>query len=169
MLRSVILASLCLSLGGCVTNTLATQNQQVALPAAGAGAGAPARPPTVVETPTLRLATARLISMHKTTMAGKTLMLASPQALAADCSPLGEVGAKVLTPPGNGTIRIAHGMAFSDFVPGDPPFLCNTRKTPATLITYRASPGFSGEDTAVVRIVFPDGRAPTIVFHITVL
>jgi hypothetical protein len=163
MLRSVIFACLCLFLGGCVTNTFAAQNQQVALPPP------PPRPPAVVETPTLRLATARLISVHKTTMAGETLLLASPQALAADCSPLGEVRAKVLTPPGNGTIHIAHGMAFSDFVPGDPPFLCNTRRTPATLITYRASPGFSGEDTAVVRIVFPDGRAPTILFHITVL
>jgi hypothetical protein len=166
MLRSVIFSGLCLFLGGCVTNTLATQNQQVALPAA---AAVPPRPPVVVETPTLRLATASLISMHKTTMAGETLLLASPQALAADCSPLGAVGAKVLTPPRDGTLHIADGMAFSNFVPGDPPFLCNTRKTPATLITYRASPGFSGEDTAVVRIVFPDGRAPTIVFHITVL
>ncbi len=101
-------------------------------------------------------------------MAGTTLMLASPQALARDCSPLGPVEAKVVTQPDHGTVAIAKGMAFSNYTPGDPPYLCNAKKSPATLITYRSAPGFSGQDTAAVQIFFPDGHAPTMLFHIDV-
>jgi hypothetical protein len=119
-------------------------------------------------TQTARLATAKMITTNKTTTAGATLLLASPQALASDCTPLGQVDAKVMTPPDHGTIHIEKGMAFPHYAPGDPPYLCNTKKGPATLITYQAAPGFSGQDTAVVQIFFPDGNAPTILFHIAV-
>jgi hypothetical protein len=114
------------------------------------------------------MANARMITVTKTTMAGATLMLASPQALAPDCSPLGQVEAKVITPPDHGAVHIEQGMAFPNFSPGDPPYLCNARKSPATLITYRSAPGFSGQDTAAVQIFFPDGKAPTMLFHLNV-
>jgi hypothetical protein len=51
---------------------------------------------------------------------------------------------------------------------GDPPYLCNAKKSPATLITYRSAPDFTGKDTAAVQIFFPDGRAPTMLFHLEV-
>jgi len=95
-------------------------------------------------------------------------MLASPQSLAKDCSSLGQVDVKVITPPDHGTIYIEKGMAFSNYTPGDPPYLCNAKKSPATLITYRSAPGFSGQDTAAVQIFFPDGHAPTMLFHLEV-
>ena len=158
----------CLLLGGCVTNTLSTQNAQVVSLGAAAAPARPAPAAGPVLTPTARLAAARTISTTKTTRAGAVLSLASPQALAPDCTSLGQVDAKVMLPPDHGTIHIEHGSAFSNFVPGDPPFACNARKSPATLITYRSEPGFSGEDTASVQVFFPDGRAPTLVFHISV-
>ena len=168
MSRSVLYAFACLCLSGCVTNNLSTQNAQM-VPA---GITVPVRSPAPSAapglTPAARLVNARLITMDKTTLAGATLMLASPQALARDCTPLGQVDVKVVTPPENGTIHIAKGMAFPNYTPGDAPYLCNTKKSPATLITYQSSPDFSGQDTAVVQIFFPDGKAPTILFHIAV-
>lgn len=116
----------------------------------------------------MKLANARLITANKTTMAGATLMLASPMSLAKDCSPLGQVDAKIITPPDHGTVHIEQGMAFPSYTPGDAPYLCNARKGPATLITYRSAPGFSGQDAATVQIFFPDGNAPTILFHLDV-
>nr|WP_294556203.1 hypothetical protein [uncultured Rhodopila sp.] len=158
----------CLALGGCVTNNLTTQNAQIAQ----GGGTAPARSPVPAAapgmTPAARLATARVVTVDKTIMAGQTLLLASPQSLARDCTPLGKVDAKVITPPENGTIHIDSGMAFPNFTPGDPPYLCNSKKLPATVISYRSTPGFSGRDTAVVQFFFPDGNAPTFLFHIAV-
>ncbi len=109
-----------------------------------------------------------MITVKKTTTPGMALTLASPQSLASDCSPLGEVDAKVIAPPDHGSIDIRQGLIFSHYVPGDPPYLCNARKTPATVITYRANHGYSGEDTTSVQVFFPNGQAPILLFHIEV-
>jgi hypothetical protein len=164
MLRSVVYLAAGLALCGCVINDNSTRNAQIVAVAA----TAPPPSPHVILTPTARLANAREIVLNKTTTAGATLRLASPQALAPDCSPLGPVSAKVVTPPQNGTISIRPGTAFSNFVPGDPPYACNAQRTPATIITYRSSPAFVGEDRAAVQIFFPDGHAPIVLFHIAV-
>ena len=95
-------------------------------------------------------------------------MLATLQSLAKDCSPLGEIDVKVVTPPDHGAVHIEKGMAFSNYTPGDAPYLCNAKKSPATVITYRSASGFSGQDTAAVEVFFPDGHAPTMLFHIEV-
>jgi hypothetical protein len=164
MVRSAVYACVCLSLAGCIKNDVTTTNAQI-MPV---GVAAAPRAPSVVLTSTARLANAREIITNKTTIAGATLILASPASLAVDCTPLGTVEAKVVVPPDHGVVHISHGMAYPHFVPGDPPFACNSRRSPATIITYRSSAGFSGQDTAAVQIFFPDGAAPTILFHIAV-
>jgi hypothetical protein len=164
MFRSVLYACTCLALGGCVNNDIKTTNAQF-MPVAVAP---PPPPPTVALTSTAQLARAREIVMHKTTLAGETLLLASPASLAPDCTPLGAVEAKVVVPTDHGVVHVQQGTAFPHYVPGDPPFACNSIRSPATIITYRSSPGFAGEDTAAVQIFFPDGDAPTVLFHIAV-
>jgi hypothetical protein len=109
-----------------------------------------------------------MITMTKTTTDGATLLLASTQSLANDCSPVGQIEAKIVTPPDHGSLSIKQVTDFSNFAPGDPHYQCNAKKSPATLITYRSAPRFSGQDAVSVQIFFPDGRAPTILFHIDV-
>ncbi len=75
---------------------------------------------------------------------------------------------KVVVPPDHGVVQIRQGIVYPHYVPGDPPFVFNAIRSPATIITCRSTPGFSGEDTAAVSIFFPDGDAPTVVFHIAV-
>lgn len=162
MARASLAAMGCLWLGGCVNNTVATQNTQLE------ANGLASRPPPRRVTPTAALASARLIIVHRTTSAGATLLLASPQALDPSCAPLGDIVVKVTSAPDHGTVHVAAGSAYSNFQPGDPPFMCNARKSPATLITYQAAAGYTGPDVAVVRIFFPDGHAPTIRYDITV-
>ena len=132
----------------------------------------PVRPaaarPAVRMTSTALLASARLITVNKTTTAGATLHLAAPQALGPDCSPLGQVVVRVTAPPDHGTVHIGQGMIFSNYKPGDAPYLCNARKTPATVVSYQAAAGFAGSDVTVIHVFFPDGRAPTIRYDITV-
>ena len=172
MLRVIMCSLVCVSLAGCITNTQSIQNAQVA----SGGSTAPARQtrpapvPAAIPamTPTARLADARLISVAKTTASGASLMLASPQALARDCSPLGRVEAKVITQPEHGTVTIASGTAFSNYAPGDPPYACNARRSPATVISYRSAPDYVGPDVAAVQVFFPDGRAPEMLFRIDV-
>jgi hypothetical protein len=174
MVRSVLLACACLALGGCVKDDVVVEDAQVtSTHAAAASVVAPAAaaqpaPPSVALTSTARLAKAHEIMLNKTTMAGATLLLASPASLNADCTPLGPVVAKVVVAPEHGKVRIAAGTAFPHYVPGDPPYECNSHRSPATIITYRAAPGFSGEDSTAVQIFFPDGDAPTVLFHIAV-
>jgi hypothetical protein len=86
--------------------------------------------------------------MDKTTTAEATLMLASPQSLARDCTSLGQVDAKVITPPENGTIDIEKGMSFPGYAHGDAPYVCNTKKASdhdiRSLISRFFRPGHCG-------------------------
>ena len=168
MFRVWLCGFVSVALAGCITNTQSTQNAQIMPVGVAAPARVPPQNPRPIMTPAARLANARTISIGKTTTTEATLILASPQSLARDCSPLGHVDAKVITPPEHGTIAIQNSMAFSNYTPGDPPYLCNAKKSPATLITYKSSPGFTGQDATTVQIFFPDGHAPTMLFHINV-
>ena len=95
-------------------------------------------------------------------------MLTNIQSLDKDCSPLGKIDTKIITPPDHGTLSVTQGLAFPNYSPGDPPFMCNAKKSPATLLTYRAAPGYVGPDATSVQIFFPDGKAPTMLFKIDV-
>jgi len=158
----------CLLLAGCVSNTLSSQNLQVSPGGGSVPSRAPAAHPTRRVTSTALLAAAKLITVNRTTTAGATLNLAGPQALGPDCSPTGEVVVKVTAAPDHGTVHVEQGMIFSNYKPGDPPYLCNARKTPATLVSYRATAGFVGDDVAVIQIFFPNGQAPMVRYNITV-
>lgn len=171
MIRSLLVSSACILLAGCVTNTQTSTNALLAASGSGNGAGAvrqAAPPQRPVPTQNARLAAARMVTVNKTTTAGTTLMLTSVGSLNRDCTSRGQVTAKVVQAPDNGTVHIENGMAFPSYSPGDAPYLCNARKSPMTLITYRAEPGFTGQDTTSVQVFFPDGNAPTLLFHIAV-
>jgi len=114
------------------------------------------------------LVNARLITANKTTTGGATLILTEAMSLNRDCSPQGHIDAKIVAQPDHGAVSIQPGSAFPAYSPADPPYLCNARKSPATIVTYRATPGFTGQDTASIQLFFPDGRAPTILYHIDV-
>lgn len=171
MIRPLFMSAACMFLAGCVTNTQTSTNALLASSGSGNGGAAaarPAPPPRPVPTQNARLAAARLVTVNKTTTAGATLMLTSVGSLNQDCTSRGQVTAKVVQAPDNGTVHIENGMAFPTYSPGDAPFLCNARKAPMTLISYRASPGFTGQDTTSIQVFFPDGNAPTFLFHIAV-
>ncbi len=89
-------------------------------------------------------------------------------ALDRDCNPLGQIEVKVTSPPDHGTVHVTSGLNFSEHRPGDPPYFCDARRTPATIVTYQAAPAYTGSDVSVFQIFFPDGRAPTVRTDITV-
>ncbi|MCQ8279395.1 hypothetical protein NFI95_13195 [Acetobacteraceae bacterium KSS8] len=157
-----------LTLGGCVSNSLSTQNMMANTGAGGFPVASPARR-VVRVSPNALLANAKLITVNKTTTAGAELRLASPLPLDRTCAPDGDVIVKLITPPDHGSVTITHGTVLPNFTPADgPQYLCNSRKALATLVTYRATPGFTGDDAAVIQIFFPDGRAPSVRYNITV-
>lgn len=193
MQRSALLAFASLGLLGCTSNNITVENTSLAAAsnpvavqpaqagavgqasqaAPAAGTGTLVRPLLVAQTETIMTSTERMAKAHeivwnKTTIAGARLLLASPASLAPDCSPLGPVEVKVLNAPAHGVVDVQAGKAFPHYVPGDPPYACNDHLSPATIVTYRASPGFSGEDSTRIQIFFPDGDAPMVLFHIAV-
>lgn len=183
MVRSALMACALLALGGCVKNDAATGGAAPsAASAAAAGvqpAAAPAEAPVTLTTPaatigtvpmtsTERLVKSKEIVTHKTTISGGILLLASASSLAPDCTPLGAIEVKVITPPQHGAVYAAAGTAFPEYVPGDPSYACNKKRSPAEIITYRSTPGFTGEDSTLVQIFFPNGDAPKFLFHLSV-
>ncbi|GAB0118918.1 hypothetical protein Acid7E03_29900 [Acidisoma sp. 7E03] len=140
---------------------------------------APADAPVTMTPPGVTIGTAPMTSTekmvkskelvtHKTTISGGILLLASASSLAPDCTPLGPIEVKIITPPQHGTVHAAAGTAFPEYVRGDPPYACNKKRSPAEIITYQSTPGFTGEDSTLMQIFFPNGDAPKMLFHLSV-
>jgi hypothetical protein len=180
MVRSALIACALLALGGCVKNDAATAPGAASAAAANVQpAAAPAEAPVTLTTPaatigtvpmtsTERLVKSKEIVTHKTTISGGTLLLATASSLAPDCTPLGDIEVKVLIPPQHGAVHAAAGTAFPEYVPGDASYACNKTRSPAEIITYRSTPSFTGEDSTLLQIFFPNGDAPKFLFHLSV-
>jgi hypothetical protein len=85
-----------------------------------------------------------------------------------DCTATGVAKVTVVTPPEHGAMTVERGEAYPSFPRDNPRSACNTRKAPAVLLYYQSAPGYTGNDTAVVEVVFPAGNLRHQTYMITV-
>lgn len=90
---------------------------------------------------------------------GRSLEVAKYTAINPDCTSLGPIGVNLVVAPQGGEVRVGEGRRYMAFVPANPRSACNRRKIPATFVLYRSQPGFTGQDSFVVEVVFPNGTA----------
>ena len=76
-----------------------------------------------------------------------------------DCRTVGRVTINLISAPRGGTVETADGRDYPRFNQSNVRFHCNSRRLPALLLYYRASPDFAGTDTFVVEGIFGDGTA----------
>ncbi len=78
-----------------------------------------------------------------------------------DCSISGQATVRPTIDPVNGrlVIRQAHDVPRLVAAPGTARAKCAGRTYPGTLVTYRPSAGFTGEDTFGIDVIWPSGQS----------
>jgi hypothetical protein len=97
------------------------------------------------------------IAQTRTVVAGKPFKLHEAYATNPDCSSVGDVVIRVVSPPSNGRVSIARGRVFPNFPPSNVRSDCNRRRVPGTIATYTAQRGYSGPDSVSLEIIYPTG------------
>lgn len=105
----------------------------------------------------LLLAGCQTAGTTRTIPAGQSIRLDFATSLNADCTPTGEVTARLVSGPSNGTVQIDKTMANPTYLQSNQRYVCNTRKVPGTRVTYTPKPGFTGTDNVAVEMFFPSG------------
>jgi hypothetical protein len=97
------------------------------------------------------------IAQTRTVVAGQPFKLHEAYATNPDCSSMGDVVIRVVSPPSNGRVSIARGGAFPRFAPPNVRSDCNRRRVPATIATYTAQRGYTEPDSVSLEIIYPTG------------
>lgn len=73
-----------------------------------------------------------------------------------DCTPNAFPTISTIEPPKHGRISVDRGSGLSSFPQSNPRFACNTKPTQGMTVTFAPEHGFTGNDTAVVDILYAD-------------
>jgi hypothetical protein len=101
-------------------------------------------------------------------VSGGTVKLGTFGSVDPVCHPLGGATVHVIEQPQGGALLVSSVQDYPNFPTFNPHAICNTRKVPQTRVSYQASAGFVGMDSAAVELVFPEGNVRRLRFAISV-
>jgi hypothetical protein len=99
------------------------------------------------------------VDLAKVVAAGHRLRVEFLYAIEPDCSSMGETSVRILEPPLHGNVTIHNGQGFTSFARDNQRYDCNMRKSDGTFVYYEPQPGFAGQDSVTLDIIFPTGQA----------
>jgi hypothetical protein len=120
-----------------------------ATPPAASPVPPPATPPATPAIPS--------IPLLRVVPKGEARAIAFYASLNPDCSVIGPVVVRTLTPPARGRLTVEAADGFTRFGPGSPLAACNSRKVAGTRLVYEAQEGFEGVDTFRILVINADG------------
>jgi len=100
----------------------------------------------------------RMATFEKVVLSGSRLIVGSFSSLDPTCRSLGPFTVSLIDPPQDGHVQIGQGEDFPNFSMSNVRARCNTRKRPATLVFYTATPGYTGPDEFSIELVDPRGN-----------
>jgi len=84
---------------------------------------------------------------------GKKRLVGFYYSLNPDCSAVGEIDARVIKQPQNGTVEVTPGTGFSGFAENNQRYACNMKASPGVRVTYMSNEGFVGSDAFEVEFL----------------
>ena len=120
-------------------------------------AAAPALPAPPPATPSAPPQTIPNIPLLRVVPKGEARAIAFYASLNPDCSVIGPVVVRTLTPPAHGQLTVEAAESFTRYGPRSPLAACNSRKVPGTRLTYEAEAGFEGIDSFRILVINADG------------
>jgi hypothetical protein len=118
-----------------------------------------ALPPPAALNPAAAPNPAQPPDLTKVVAIGQRLRVEFLYALEPDCSSMGVTSVRILEPPQHGKLTVENGQGFTGFAKENQRYDCNMRKSDGTLVFYDPEPGFAGNDTITLDIIFPTGQS----------
>jgi hypothetical protein len=84
---------------------------------------------------------------------GKKRLVGFAVSLNPDCSPVGEMDARVTKQPEHGTVEVEPGTGFSNYPENNQRHACNLKPSQGMRINYASKEDFIGKDTFDVEIL----------------
>ena len=81
--------------------------------------------------------------------------------LEPDCSTPELPAVRIIEQPKNGTLAIESGMGFSNYPQSNARFECNKRKSDGISVLYQSNARYTGPDSAILEIIWPNGQSTT--------
>jgi len=85
-----------------------------------------------------------------------------------DCSSQGDIVVRVTSPPQHGVITVRPGTVHPTFPASNTHSACNSRSVVGKQTWYRPAPGYVGEDSVAIEVVYPTGHDRTYQISISV-
>jgi hypothetical protein len=105
-------------------------------------------------------------SLSPTVPTGKKRLVGFFTSLNPDCSAVGEIEARLIKQPGNGTVDLENGTGFTNFPENNQRHPCNLKPSAGVRVNYTSKEDFIGKDTFEVE--FLGGLGGDVVWKYTV-
>lgn len=99
---------------------------------------------------------------------GQTRVLDRLISINEDCTSTGEIVARLTQPPHNGSVQFKPTTDYPNFPKTNPRSACNRQKVAAIQVAYTPKPGFTGDDSFGIDIIFPNGVARQSIYPVNV-
>jgi hypothetical protein len=104
---------------------------------------------------------------QKVAVAGKPLLLAQLAEINPDCSSLGHVEIRTVSPASHGSVSFKRGGIFATFAAPNRSH-CNRRRVQGVTAVYVARRGYTGSDSVTLEFLGSSGRYDRRTFNILV-
>ena len=105
---------------------------------------------------------------HKVIHSGQSVVVYHLYSLDPNCRSLGHYEITLLTQPHGGVVQTSAALDYPNFPQSNVRWVCDRRRSASDQIVYRASPGFTGEDSFEVEAISPEHNARRYQFSVTV-
>jgi hypothetical protein len=92
-------------------------------------------------------------NLSPTVPTGKKRLVGFFTSLNPDCSAVGEIDARVIKQPENGTVEVESGTGFTNYPDSNQRHACNLKPSPGMRVNYASKDGFIGKDTFEVEFL----------------
>jgi len=82
------------------------------------------------------------------------------------CESMGPIVVRTVSDPGHGTIRAEAGTSYPVYATTNPRAACNDKTVPGLKLFYTSKPGWIGEDSFRLLVIYPNGDAEDIIFNV---
>ena len=108
------------------------------------------------------------IPVDRAAVSGRMQRISLFYSLNPDCAVRGEVAIRVTSAPAHGAVHLEQGSDFPNFTRDNARYECNKQQVPVQALFYQSGAGYSGPDSFVVEVLYPDGNSYTTRFRIDV-
>jgi len=108
------------------------------------------------------------IEMNRVAATEQQARIAFLTDLEPDCSSQPFAGVRIIEPPKHGEATVKPDTGFTNFAKDNARFECNKQRSDGTGVFYRSASGYTGADSLLVEITYPDGRLANARYSIEV-